>query len=192
MERMEGANTHAVSGDRLVVSRADDAVLIQVIGLGNMFLAPTLQSFVESELNAGFLNFVINLGDCQGMDSTFMGTFIGLSAEVRRRFGWFCLVNVSDENKRLLRMLGILNLVSIHDNDFPVAEGKSTVLYPTQDPYSRQKQIHSAHRMLIQADPQNVQRFGPFIKALEAEMAEVPTIIPPSRPDTEPSADRDE
>lgn len=188
MDRMESVNAQDASGDRLVVSRADDAVLVQVFGLGNMFLAPTLQTFVESELNAGFLNFVVNLQDCQGMDSTFMGTFIGLSAEIRRRFGWFCLVNVSDENKRLLRMLGILNLVSIHEGNFPVAEGKSTVLYPSEDPYTRQKQIHSAHRMLIEADPQNVQRFGPFIKALEEEMAEVPTIIPPTKP-AEPKND---
>ncbi len=35
------------AGNRLQVSRAEDAVLIQVIGLGNMFLAPTLQALVE-------------------------------------------------------------------------------------------------------------------------------------------------
>lgn len=176
---MAGSLSHSGSSNCLRVSRAEDAVLVQVAGLGNMFLAPTLQALVESELGAGFLNFVIDLKDCTGMDSTFMGTFIGLSTQVKNHFGWFCLVSVSEENLRLLKMLGVLHMVSIHDGEFPLAEGEMTTLYPTNDPYVRQKQIHSAHRLLLDADPENVARFGPFIKALEAEMADVPTILPP-------------
>ncbi len=181
---MAGSNPQPGAPDnRLTVARADDAVLVEVIGLGSMYLAPTLQAFVESELRAGFVNFVVDLKNCRGMDSTFMGTFIGLSAMVKKRFGWFYLVNVSDENLRLLKMLGVIHLVSIYQGAFPVVEGKSTTLYPTNDPYARQKQIHSAHRLLLDADPQNRERFGPFIKALEEEMADVPTILPPPESD---------
>lgn len=171
------------SDNRLDVARADEAVLIEVVGLGNMFLAPSLQAFVESELRAGFVNFVIDLKKCRGMDSTFMGTFIELSAMVKKRIGWFCLVNAADENLRLLKMLGIIHLVTIHKGAFPAFEGKVTSLYPTNDPYARQKQIHSAHRLLLDADPRNRERFGPFIKALEEEMADIPIILPPSDPD---------
>lgn len=183
MEQMAGSNPQPGAGNRLCVSRAEDAILVQVVGLGNMFLAPTLHSLVESELKSGFLSFVIDLKDCEGMDSTFMGTFIGLSTAVKRQYGWFCLVNVSDENMRLLRMLGVLHMVSIHEGDFPAPQSECTILYPTNDPYVRQKQIHSAHRMLMDSDPENVKRFGPFIKALEQEMADVPTILPPAEKD---------
>lgn len=176
---MVGSTPQPGAGNCLRVSRAEDAVLIQAVGLGSMFLAPTLQALVESELRAGFRNFIVDLRDCTGMDSTFMGTFIGLSTQVKNSYGWFCLVHVSEENMRLLKMLGVLHMVSIHDGEFPFAEGESTVLYPTNDPYVRQKQIHSAHRLLLDADPENEKRFGPFIKALEAEMADVPTILPP-------------
>lgn len=168
------------SGDNfLKVARAGDAVLIQVHGLGNMYLAPTLQAFIESEMNSGFASFVVDLQDCQGLDSTFMGTFIGLSMMVKKKFGWFCLVNVSEENRRLLKMLGIIHLVSIHDGAFPVADGEMNTLYPTTDPYVRQKQIHGAHRFLMDADHANVERFGPFIEALEEELSALPKIIPP-------------
>ena len=169
------------AGNRLQVSRAEDAVLVQVVGLGNMFLAPTLQALVESELKSGFANFVIDLARCDGMDSTFMGTFIGLSTQVKTGYGWFCLVNVSSENMRLLKMLGVLHMVSVHEGEFPTGNGESTTLYPTTDPYVRQKQIHSAHRLLLDADPENEKRFGPFIKALEEELSGeiAPTILPP-------------
>ena len=176
---MVGSTPQPGAGNHLRVSRAEDAVLIQVVGLGNMFLAPTLQALVESELRAGFRNFVVDLQKCSGMDSTFMGTFIGLSTQVKNSYGWFCLVHVSEENMRLLKMLGVLHMVSIHDGEFPMADGEATVLQPTNDPYVRQKQIHSAHRLLLDADPENEKRFGPFIKALEAEMTDVPIILPP-------------
>ncbi len=181
---MSGSNPQpGVADNRLSVSRVEDAVLVQVSGLGNMFLAPTLRTFIESELRSGFLNFIIDLKDCRGMDSTFMGTFIGLSLEVKKRYGWFCLVNVSEENRRLLKMLGVLHLISIHDGEVPGNPGKSTILYPTSDPYVRQKQIHSAHNLLVEANPENQARFGPFLKALEAELADLPTIVPPDDQD---------
>lgn len=167
------------AGNRLSVSRAEDAVVIQVHGLGNMFLAPTLISFVTSEVKAGFRSFVVDLRYCDGMDSTFMGSFIELTGNVQDAGGWFCLVNVSRENARLLKMLGVLHMVPIHDGDFAMPEAKATTLDPTTDPYIRQKQIHTAHRLLMEADPENITRFGPFIKALEAELADIPTILPP-------------
>jgi hypothetical protein len=116
-----------------------------------------------------------------------MGTFIGLSTQVKTRYGWFCLVNVSTENMRLLKMLGVLHMVSIHEGEFPTPSGETTTLCPTTDPYVRQKQIHSAHRLLVDADPENEKRFGPFIKALEAEMSDVPIILPPKGQDDAPS-----
>lgn len=180
---MPGPTPQPGADNRLQVSRAEDAVLVQVIGLGNMFLASTLHGLVESELKAGFCNFVVDLKYCTGMDSTFMGTFIGLSNQVKQKYGWFCLVNVSDENQRLLKMLGVLHMVSVHEGKVPHVEGKTSTLFPATDPYVRQKQIHSAHRNLMDADPENVKRFGPFIQALEAEMADVPIILPPNDAD---------
>ena len=176
---MVGSTPQPGGGNCLHVSRAEDAVLIQVLGLGSMHLAPTLQVLVESELRAGFRSFVVDLRRCSGMDSAFMGTFIGLSLLVKNSYGWFCLVHVSEENRRLLKMLGVLHMVSVHDGEFPVADRGFTALYPTNDPYARQKQIHSAHKQLLAAHPENEKLFGPFIKALEAEMSELPTIIPP-------------
>ncbi len=186
---MAGSPPHP-GGDCLRVSRAEDAVLIQVVGLGTMFLAPTLQALVESELRAGFRNFVVDLQECGGMDSTFMGTFIGLSTQVRNSYGWFYLVHVSDENMRLLKMLGVIHMVSVHAGEFPFAEGETTILHPTNDPYARQKQILSAHRLLTNADPENEKRFGPFIRAFEEEMTDMPAILPPGKQKGEPGKEQ--
>lgn len=194
---MPGIHSQAgAHSNRIVVSRATDAVVVSVFGLGNMFLAPTLQSFVETEFKQGFTNFIIDLAHCDGMDSTFMGTFIGLSTLVTRR-GWFFLVNVSDDNRRLLKMLGVSHMVSIREGKFPIPEGKSTVLYPTTDPYVRTQQIRDAHKLLIQVNPENAALFAPFIEELENETRQTgggdphvhendfPTIVGPSESDSD-------
>jgi anti-anti-sigma factor len=177
----EGGETVPASGDFLRVSRAGEAVRVEVFGLGNMRLAPALQAFAEAEIQAGFANFIVDLRGCIGMDSTFMGTFIGLSNQIGDRQGVFCLVNVSAENHRLLKMLGVVHLVTVHGGEFPAPSGKNTVIRPTDDPYARQKQIRDAHLLLLDADPANYGRFGAFIKAMEEASAGAPTIVNPEK-----------
>ena len=177
--RMAGSGAGAGASDCLRVSRLGDAIRIEVFGLGNLHLAPALQTFVESELRAGATSFIVDLASCRGMDSTFMGTFIGLSSEIKARLGWFCLANVSHDNLRLLKMLGVLHLVSIHEGGFPAPPGETAVISPTNDPYAKQNQIRQAHLLLMEADSANRERFGPFMRALEAEMSGAPVIIPP-------------
>ncbi|MDR0363331.1 MAG: STAS domain-containing protein [Planctomycetota bacterium] len=173
------ADESSLSDSYIRVACAEDTAFVQVFGLASMFLAPTLQAFVESEKNDGIVNFVIDMKYCQGMDSTFMGTLIGLSTVVKNLFGWFCLVNVSDDNRRLLKMLGVIHMISIREAPLPITEGEFTTLYPSSDPVERQKQIRNAHLALIEADPGNKQRFGPFIEALEEELSSLPRIVPP-------------
>ncbi|MDR2392463.1 MAG: STAS domain-containing protein [Planctomycetota bacterium] len=177
----EGGETVSISGDFLRVSRANEAIRVEVFGLGNMHLAPAFQSFAEAEIQAGFVNFIVDLHGCAGMDSTFMGTFIGISNQIRGRQGFFCLVNVSPENHRLLKMLGVVHLVTVHEGEFPVPAGKTTIIRPTDDPYARQRQIRAAHFLLLDADPANRDRFGAFIKAMEEAPADAPTIVRPGK-----------
>ena len=162
----------------LQIARLDHAVLIRVRGLGNQLLAPVMQSFVESEIKIGFRHFVVDLQECSGLDSTFMGTFIGLACTVRDRDGWFCLINVSEENRRLLKMLGVLHVVPIR-SAYPVEDVATTNLYIMDNPSLRIKQIHSAHKSLIEIDAQNKERFSAFLAAMEAELNSIPIIKTP-------------
>lgn len=169
--------------DNLQVARIDEeSVYIQVIGLGNSFQASSLQSLVESEIKAGFSRFIVDLSSCTGLDSTFMGTFIGLSSGIKAIHGWFCLVNVSDEQKNLLKNLGVLQVVLIR-NDFPpiaIDQKQFSNIYPTNNPIRRIEQIKKAHEFLVDIDPENKNRFGAFLDAVNEELSPLPIIRPPS------------
>lgn len=68
----------------LSVSRGAGMVVIRVVGMGNMICAPALNDFLEEERHAGFRQFLFDLKDCRGMDSTFMGCMVGLCSALKR------------------------------------------------------------------------------------------------------------
>ena len=67
------------------VARAKDTVLFRVIGLGSVNNAGTLWDFAERSMIEGWHRFAIDLSECMGLDSTFLGTLVGLSQEIGER-----------------------------------------------------------------------------------------------------------
>lgn len=154
----------------LDVARHGATALVSVVGLGNMHLAPTLQAFVEDGIPEGCVRIALDLESCRGLDSTFMGTMVGLSVTLKERDGWLCVMNVGPDNERLLRTLGVWEFISVIHR--PRVDPAPLVrLYPTTDTGARLIQIHQAHRHLIELDAGNRERFGKFLEAIEKEMA---------------------
>lgn len=155
----------------LDVARHGGTALVMVLGLGNMHLAPTLQAFVEDGIPEGCVRVVLDLGPCRGMDSTFMGTMVGLCSTLREHDGWLCVTNVGKDNERLLKTLGAWEFIAVIHRPSPLESVPLVRLYPTTDTATRLQQIQTAHRHLVEIDEANRERFGSFLHAIETEMA---------------------
>jgi len=152
------------------VARLGAAALARVVGLGDMHLAPTLQSFAEDGLRGGCLRMAVDMAGCPGMDSTFMGTLVGLSITLREHGGWLCVMNMGAECERLMRMLGVWDFVPALER--PLGEPGGLVrLDPESSPEKRLETVLEAHRRLVEAEAGNRRRFGPFLEAVERELA---------------------
>ena len=66
----------AVRSD-IVATRLGDTFLVRVIGHGTYHLSPTFRDFVSSCLDCDAL-VVVDLTDCDFLDSTFLGCLLGL------------------------------------------------------------------------------------------------------------------
>lgn len=154
----------------LEIARQEGAILIRVVGLGDMHLAPTMNDFFKQELREGFAHVAIDLQSCTGMDSTFMGTLAGMASRIAEQKGWICLINVSAEHRRLLEMIGVWNLLPVREQ-FPIKPVLTERLHPVTDTHKRIEVIHKAHQHLVDVDSKNQERFGAFLRALEQEMA---------------------
>jgi len=148
-------------------------VLVRIIGLGSMNNAGLLWDFALEAMCSGSCRLAFDLAECRGMDSTFMGTLVGLSQEIDERMdgdGWVCVFNVSDANRELLNIIGVDKYVRFRAcmpmepiETQPLLGGDAT-------PAKRYEIVRRAHENLVSIHKRNEARFGAFLESLAAEM----------------------
>ncbi|HTL51064.1 MAG TPA: hypothetical protein VL860_00665 [Planctomycetota bacterium] len=180
--------------DRLLVARHDSMVVVRVEGLGHMALAPGLNEIFNQCFDSGCRQVLVDLAECTGVDSTFMGTMVGLAAELNsiaheENIGflspahgvaggvlgdsvraWVAVVNGSQANCDCLKTLGADRFITI--------AGAKDLTGLAMDPLetrdlSRRERIEvirKAHEALVESDDRNRAKFGAFLDALKAEI----------------------
>lgn len=156
------------------VARSQDAIYVRVEGLGSMHNASTLDAFAEREIDEGVRQFVLDLSVCTGVDSTFMGTLLGLSNRLRElgAGAGVVLVNVDDHAKKQLSSVGLDAFVTITPGQTKLPKQLRLTELST-DPVSdreRLKLMVRAHKDLVAADARNEAKFGAFLSAIVAEL----------------------
>ena len=102
----------------LDVGNTDGFVWVRLKGKGSFSTSPQLKGFIERSMECGEKRFVIDLGDCPAMDSTFMGTLAGLAMRLSRTEGGQMHLNgVCDRNRQSLQDLGLEDLLEIDPVD---------------------------------------------------------------------------
>ena len=149
----------------------DDEVWIRIEGRGNFQSSGSIKRFVHAMIQRGHRRFVVDLGSCEHMDSTFMGTLTGISQNLRELGqGSLLALNVSARNVELLENLGLNFLFDVE----PLGEPARTPsedgaeLMPLPLELGHEKSIVlSAHEALIAANPANASRFKDVIEYLK-------------------------
>ena len=86
---------------------------IRCEGKGSFVNSPMLKDWCEQEINAGVSCIVVDLEECKGMDSTFMGTMAGLAMRLMKLPGGKLQVAEPSEcNRKSLEDLGLDALMS--------------------------------------------------------------------------------
>ena len=179
--------------DYIAVARGSDLVVIRVMGRGTMLTAPALAEFAEEQRRTGFKRFVFDLEHCEGLDSTFMGTMVGmhiaLAGDCRSsehtRTGVpksddkesvqtaISAVNITAELRKIFDMLGVDKFVKLRGScDLGRLE---TTMLPEKNiaPEERHQMILKAHQNLVEIDRRNEEHFGELLKSLECELAKI-------------------
>jgi len=124
----------------------------------------------------GFRRFVVDLQDCETMDSTFMGTLAGISlhlAEIGQ--GDLKVIHANSRTASLLSNLGLDQIFEVIEagTDTPAirrAPAPETLTEISSVHFNQEevrKQMLDAHQALVAAEPQNATRFQNVIEVLE-------------------------
>ncbi|MCB1094749.1 MAG: STAS domain-containing protein [Verrucomicrobiae bacterium] len=173
---------------RILVAHHNGVAWLRIEGRGSFQNACQLKRFANERLAKGDQVILIDLEECEYMDSTFMGTLTGIACRIEadeaaagRKLE---IVNPSNRARELLENLGLDEILSIHRGtdevngmDWVCVRGvMAEQLFPeTFDDAREMKRSKAecmleAHKALAAANSQNDVRFRDVIGLVEREL----------------------
>jgi len=150
--------------------------VLRLIGRCSFQNSAYLEKAVEvCEREIGPCRYVVDLGRCESMDSTFLGALAGLALSQRRQqLGDTIVVNASPQLRRIMSLVGLTHILDLRDRP---PEGEPArdveVSEKNQVELSRAEQVAHmllAHRHLVELDSGNEVRFENVLKYLEESL----------------------
>lgn len=151
------------------VGVAGPAVWVRVSGRGSFQNSTGLKDFAAEMTKRGHREFIIDLKDCELMDSTFMGTLAGIALRLGPQ-GSLRVVRPNERCRSVLRNLGLDRVFAVEEN-LPVLPPDAALRDAEGQPprEARRETIIEAHENLVAANPENAVRFKDVIEFLKQQ-----------------------
>ena len=161
------------SNDDLQAAIVGDKIFIRVTGRGSFKVSATLKKFIAQVVSQQPVAFVvIDLNECVGMDSTFMGVLAGLSGRLKQNRQTLELINLSEKNAGLLATLGVDQVIAHfshnHGHEMPDQGVQSLSIADTKKELA--ETALQAHQNLVELSEENRPRFKRVIEYLQADV----------------------
>ncbi len=152
-------------------------VYVRVVGRGTFQNSQPLRLFAVRKVDEGQREFVLDLGQCQGMDSTFLGVLAGIGLRLRQNgeLATVHIVNISPRNLELIQTLGLDRLFTVNSSaPPPLAEADyrklpdtdlTQLTHPLEKDETTDLMIE-AHDNLVRADERNAAKFRELTRFL--------------------------
>lgn len=160
----------------VLVGCIDRTVWVKVEGRGSFQNSAGLKEFVKQMIQRGHREFVVDLKDCEQMDSTFMGTLAGVALRLREiGQGGLRVINVNARNADLLSSLGLDQLFSVEEAGVPAADVPDDAELREADSVPKgtsehKKTVLEAHEALVEADAANATKFRDVLEFMRQEL----------------------
>ena len=175
--------------DRLVVAIEKTTAYIHVVGRGSFKVGTGMKQFGVASIERGCHQIVIDMAECTGMDSTFMGVVAGLAFRLKQQDnGTISVVNLSSRTRNLLATLGLDQVVETY-MEGATPEAFRAMLTPgtnadeiTPGDESREhtaRTMLEAHENLVNLSPENLPKFKDVLTFLREDLRHEQTRDPP-------------
>jgi anti-anti-sigma regulatory factor len=174
-------NAAIPSSDGLQVAIQDPLAFIRVIGRGSFKISSSLKEFAVQAIDSGCRRLVLDMAECVGMDSTFMGVLAGLAFRLRMApDGRIVMVNLNQRTRGLLATLGLDEAVEAHVAGSMPAElepfltrgGKALADLPVEERGQAEtaQTMLEAHEDLVRLSPENLPKFQDVLTFLREDL----------------------
>ena len=164
----------------ILVGCLGNVAWVKVNGQATHENAGCLKQFLQSRLEKGCSQVVIDLEDCRGIDSTFIGILYTTAASLSERdeSGQLQVINPGERNQRSISKLGLDHLIKIDRDGDAWQRERELVKQNLANPQScksLEKHEHTqlvldAHEALIAANEENQSRFCDVVEFLRQDL----------------------
>ncbi len=166
------------NSDNLTAAYIERTAVIRVEGRGSFKVSPPMKQFIYQVLEKQSADrIVIDMTDCTGMDSTFMGVIAGLACLIKSKPQFsFKLINLSEKNRKLLVTLGVdrvvnYTLASDENGEQCSICGEGEKLEADfSNKLEAAKTTLEAHETLVDINPDNYNKFKSVLEFLEDDV----------------------
>lgn len=152
----------------VLIASNDGVYSIKVNGRATFECAPPLRSLAKDLENQTFQKIDVDLCNCSGMDSTFMGILAMLGLRSKKIDAVMTIYNAGDLNKNLLFGLGLKKLFQFADG--AVSVGEQCGCAGTADKVENAQTVLEAHKTLMNVDEENVRKFEKVVDFVQKDL----------------------
>lgn len=148
------------------VASEGDNVYVQVEGRATHLHGQSLRDFADAMVEQGHRDFLIDLGPCSSMDSTFLGVLVGISKKASTGGdGKVALCRMTPRHLELFQTLGVDRFFCLQTDD--ASEHRGLAELPSQQCADI---VLQAHQALVEADERNRLRFKDVLEYLQQDL----------------------
>lgn len=162
-----------MSAAQVRVAVDEQCAQVLVSGRATFACSPAVRRFAAAMLERNIPNFMIDLSECDTMDSTFMGVLAMIGTGARERHINAEIVNASDYHKELLDTLGIDTLFSFSHTPNGSQVDWRALCHAEADadsPLVQAEVMRDAHQMLMDVDEENIPKFRDVVRYIDEDI----------------------
>jgi anti-sigma B factor antagonist len=160
---------------KLLVLIGEHFACVKIVGRANFSSSIDFKTLLNELVQKGYRYFVLDMSECQLMDSTFLGVLAGFGLKMGQNGSGTApmeLLNANSRISELLDNLGVIHLFRMTQGPLQVPKDATAVLpqpsCPTQE--DLQRACLEAHRLLMELNPENVARFKDVAQFLAEDL----------------------
>jgi anti-sigma B factor antagonist len=162
---------------KMLVSVGENCACVKISGRASFTSSIDLKTLINELLQKGYTYFVLDLGECTLMDSTFLGVLAGFGLKMRepqadQAARTLELFNPRPRIAELLENLGVLHLFKVTQGELTLPEKTETRDVAPARPSIEEvtRTCLEAHQLLMEINPANVSRFKDVAQFLAEDL----------------------
>lgn len=159
-----------------LVDAYNDPVCVQVCGRANYTNCGPVADFFDRLIKYNEKHhFRIDLKNCTGIDSTFLGIIAAAALQILDwgMEGSFQLINVNGRNLEIIENLGLHQIIEVNPTDIKKSEkscrAQAILLAMEESSVASADTVLKAHESLVRADASNINKFQDVISFLKQQ-----------------------